>query len=71
MAPQSAPRKSRKADKQKGKAKEALLFVNKKKQKDFFTLGLGRWRDHRPWPRLKEVFCAAFFQKSGCLLTSA
>ncbi len=24
--------------------KEALLFVNKKKQKNFFMLGLGWWR---------------------------
>jgi len=50
------------------KEKELLLFLKKKKQKDFFESGRGVL-DERHRPRFKEVFCAAFFQKSCCLLT--
>jgi hypothetical protein len=35
---------------------QALLFVNKKKQKNFLTLGLGRRISQRPWPEVIEVF---------------
>jgi hypothetical protein len=41
--------------------------VNKKKQKNFFTLGLGRWSRQRPRSRLKEVFWF-FFSKKNRLL---
>jgi hypothetical protein len=43
-----------------------LLFVNKKKQKDF--LSLGRAGFAATGPAKQKVFCAAFFQKSGCFL---
>jgi hypothetical protein len=46
--------------------KKALLFLKKKKQKDFFNSGAGVFEHLRP--RVTKVFCAAFFQKSGCLL---
>jgi hypothetical protein len=43
-----------------GKRKKALLFVNKKKQKNFVSLGragfTGTGQSH-------ESFCAAFFKK--------
>jgi hypothetical protein len=45
---------------------EALLFLKKKKQKDFHYTGAGISRRQRP--RLNKVFCAAFFQKSGFFL---
>jgi hypothetical protein len=41
-----------------------LLFVNKKKQKNFFAVGHGRCRRHGPWPSIKKVF-APLFLKSG------
>jgi hypothetical protein len=51
------------------KRKGKLLFVNKKKQKNFLTL------DHASFaataPANQNVFCAAFFQKSGCFLFPA
>jgi hypothetical protein len=46
-----------------GEAREGLLFVNKKKQKNFINLGDGRCRRHRLWPGIEEVF-ARFFQKA-------
>jgi hypothetical protein len=50
--------------------------VNKKagrpqSKKDFFTPGPERGRAQRPCPGFKKVFCAALFQKSGCLLASS
>jgi hypothetical protein len=41
-----------------------LLFVNKKKQKNFTFLGHGRRQGQSPWPSAKEVF-APLFSKSG------
>jgi hypothetical protein len=32
------------------KSNQALLFVNKKKQKNFMTPGLGRWRNRAHTP---------------------
>jgi hypothetical protein len=42
----------------------SLLFVNKKKQKNFFMLGHGRYRRHSPRPSGTKVF-APLFLKSG------
>jgi hypothetical protein len=53
------------------KAKEELLFLNKKKQKNFFTLGLGRWSRQRPRSRLKEVFWFFFSKKNRLLAFTA
>jgi hypothetical protein len=50
----------------RAKRKERLLFVNKKKQKNFYMLGHGRCRRHCPWPSIEEVF-APLFSKSGRL----
>jgi len=44
-------------------------FFEKKKQKTFITFGHGRWRRRRPWPRLAEVFCAAFLKKAAAFVT--
>jgi hypothetical protein len=41
---------------------EALLFVNKKKQKNFVTLGPGRDVANAHGPESKEFF-GSFFQK--------
>jgi hypothetical protein len=41
--------------------KEGLLFVNKKKQKNFSFIGHGAAA--APWPT-DEVFCALFFKKA-------
>jgi hypothetical protein len=46
---------------------EALLFLKKKKQKDFFMLGHGRWNGQRPCFKVIKVF-APLFSKSGCVL---
>jgi hypothetical protein len=35
---------------------EALLFPEKKKQKNLSNHGLGRWRHHCPWSKLTDVF---------------
>ncbi|MEE3500111.1 hypothetical protein [Acidiphilium acidophilum] len=44
--------------------KQALLFLKKKKQKNFFNLGLGRWNGLRP---SSKKFFASFLQKrSAC-----
>jgi hypothetical protein len=39
-----------------------LLFVNKKKQKNFYTLGLGHTRTHGH-SVVKKSFCFFFFSK--------
>ncbi|HTJ89724.1 MAG TPA: hypothetical protein VL356_06065 [Acidocella sp.] len=44
-----------------GKPRGRLLFVNKKKQKNFFKLGPCWFRCLRP--SFKKSFCAAFFKK--------
>jgi hypothetical protein len=44
--------------------RERLLFVNKKKQKNFFMLGHGRCRRQSLRPSITEVF-APLFSKSG------
>jgi hypothetical protein len=50
--------------------KGGLLFVNKKKQKNFVNLGRGRCRRQRPRPSIVKVF-APLFSKSGSLLASS
>ena len=47
------------------KGRGRLLFVNKKKQKNFINWAV---MVPRPGPSESKVFCAAFFQKSGYLL---
>jgi hypothetical protein len=49
---------------------EGLLFLKKKKQKDFFTLGHGRGLRQRPWPIVMKVFWL-FFSKKNHLPFSA
>ncbi|HEY1857793.1 hypothetical protein [Acidocella sp.] len=44
--------------------KRRLLFVNKKKQKNFMNLGHGRCPRQRPWPSITKVF-APLFSKNG------
>jgi hypothetical protein len=51
--------------------KQALLFLKKKKQKDFFMLGHGRWRRHSPCPRVTEVFWFFFSKKNRLCCRSA
>jgi hypothetical protein len=51
------------------KRRGRLLFVNKKKQKNFFALGRAGFVATGPSER--KVFCAAFFQKSGFLPVSS
>jgi hypothetical protein len=46
-----------------GARQKALLFVNKKQQKNFFNTGL--WRTETPGSRLNKIF-APLFLKSGC-----
>jgi hypothetical protein len=46
-----------------------LLFVKKKKQKDFFKLGHAGF--NAAGPAQTKVFCAAFLQKSGRLPVSS
>jgi len=36
--------------------KQELLFLKKKKQKDFFTQGLGRWQRHAHGPESQQFF---------------
>jgi hypothetical protein len=48
--------------------KERLLFVNKKKQKNFVTLGLRRWRHRAHAPESKKFF-GSFFQKRTAFLS--
>jgi hypothetical protein len=43
---------------------EALLFLKKKKQKDFYQLGHGRWCRQSPRPSITKIFCALFFKKA-------
>jgi len=43
-------------------SKEDLLFLKKKKQKDFFMLGHGRDVANAPGPELQKFF-GSFFQK--------
>jgi hypothetical protein len=45
--------------------KQALLFVNKKKQKNFESFGPRVFQN--PGFRITKVFCAAFFQKKRLL----
>jgi hypothetical protein len=47
--------------------KQAVLFLKKKNQKDFYQF-MPRALQH-PGSKGAKVFCAASFQKSGCLLT--
>jgi hypothetical protein len=51
-----------------GLEKEGLLFLKKKKQKDFFNLG--QWCFKRPGSSGIKVF-APLFSKSGCLLRTS
>jgi hypothetical protein len=46
--------------------KEALLFLKKKKQKDFYESGPRELKN--PGSKITKVFCAAFLQKSCRLL---
>jgi hypothetical protein len=41
---------------------KSLLFLKKKKQKDFFMLGHGRWLHRASGPESKKFF-GSFFQK--------
>jgi hypothetical protein len=43
--------------------RKAVLFVNKKNQKNFFILGHGLWPGQRPCPRDIKVFCFFFSKK--------
>jgi hypothetical protein len=54
----------RQAQQKQGKRKQALLFLKKKKQKDLFMLGHGRWRDNAHGPDSKK-FLRRFFQKAA------
>jgi hypothetical protein len=45
--------------------KEGLLFVNKKKQKNFVNLGHGRWRRQRLWPNLTKIFAPLFLKAAA------
>jgi hypothetical protein len=46
-----------------GRSTKALLFLKKKKQKDFFNSGPRALET--PGHKVAKTFCAAFFQKSG------
>jgi hypothetical protein len=46
-----------------GEVKEGLLFVNKKKQKNFFNLGLAGSR--APVPESQKFFAPLFFKKAA------
>jgi hypothetical protein len=56
---------------QSTEAEEALLFVNKKKQKNFVTLRQGRWRHRAPCPAYQKFFAPGaprrFFSKKRLL----
>src|ERR1700733_16080298 len=60
----SRPRQAALADR---KGREALLFVKKKKQKNFVNFGLSCFQRHSP--SVPKVF-APLFSKSGCFLAS-
>jgi len=45
-----------------------LLFLKKKKQKDFFMLGLWRWRNRAHAPDSKKFFAPLFFKKAAPFL---
>jgi hypothetical protein len=47
----------------RAKAKGRLLFVNKKKQKNFVNAGQWALSRTRPLPSINKSFCAAFFKK--------
>jgi hypothetical protein len=49
--------------------KQALLFVHKKKQKNFALLGHGHCRRHRTWPSVQKFF-GSFFQKRTASFSS-
>jgi hypothetical protein len=51
------------------KAKEELLFVNKKKQKNFFYCGPAALEPPAPAPQIKRSFLVLFFKKEplACL----
>ncbi len=49
------------------RAQKALLFVNKKKQKNFISLSLSQWESRRPRITVIEVFWF-FFLKKNCFL---
>jgi hypothetical protein len=49
------------------KVSKVVLFLKKKNQKDFMTLGHGRWRRHSPRPRVAKVFCFFFSKKKRFL----
>jgi hypothetical protein len=42
-------------------------FSEEKEAKRLYESGPGALASHSPYPRVIKVFCAAFFQKSGCL----
>jgi tetratricopeptide (TPR) repeat protein len=42
----------------------ARKYLKKKNQKDFMTLGLGRWPSHNPCPSITEVFWFFFSKKN-------
>jgi hypothetical protein len=44
--------------------KEALLFLKKKKQKDFCSAGLWALTPPTPMTQRAKVFCALFFKKA-------
>jgi hypothetical protein len=44
------------------RSRKILLFLKKKKQKDFCQFGAGRWRSRAPKPN-EQKFFASFFQK--------
>ena len=46
---------------------KALLFVNKKNQKNFINLGLSQWESHRPRITVTKIFWF-FFLKKNCFL---
>jgi hypothetical protein len=49
-------------------AKEGLLFVNKKKRKNFVNLGHGRWRRQSPWPSTTKIFAPLFLKAAASFL---
>jgi hypothetical protein len=51
------------------KGRKDLLFVNKKKQKNFMTLGHGRWR-WKAHAQKSRKFFGSFFQKRTASETS-
>jgi len=47
---------------------KTLLFLKKKKQKDFFMLGHGRDLANAPGPESKKFFAPLFFKKAAPFL---